>query len=204
MRGPRTSQPCRGSGCRAALCAPPGFTLPELLITIALIAALAALALPGLARARGRVVAIRCLAQLRQVHVLLADYAEAHGGQLPGAPEQVAGVPPGLEFVLPVNPLPALLGEDRAALELFACPAQRLDREFGAALPPHLARFEPALRAQSYAYAGSYGPAPIRLDALRDPAATPLLWDRFEYRHAPHFNALFADGHADHLPRPGD
>jgi prepilin-type N-terminal cleavage/methylation domain-containing protein len=62
---------------------PPGFTLVELLVVIAIIAILAALLLPGLARARRLSQRTVCLNNLRQFAVADTLYCNDHG-QLPG------------------------------------------------------------------------------------------------------------------------
>jgi prepilin-type N-terminal cleavage/methylation domain-containing protein len=60
-----------------------GFTLVEMLVVIAVIAILAALVLPALARARERANAITCLNNTRQLALALVLYVDDHEGALP-------------------------------------------------------------------------------------------------------------------------
>ena len=62
---------------------PAGFTLIELLVVIAVIAILAALLLPALAKARERAEAIACLNNTHQLALAWQLYADDHEGLLP-------------------------------------------------------------------------------------------------------------------------
>lgn len=62
-----------------------GFTLIELLVVTAIIAVLAALLLPTMARAKGRAVSAGCLSNLRQIGLAMSLYAEDMDGYLPGS-----------------------------------------------------------------------------------------------------------------------
>lgn len=68
------------------------FTLIELLITIAIIAVLAALLLPALNSARAKGQAIRCTSNLRQMGSLVFLYAEANDGYGIPFQDSVAGI----------------------------------------------------------------------------------------------------------------
>lgn len=62
----------------------PGFTLIELLVVVALIAILAALLLPALARAKHTAYSTQCLSNLKQVGVSLQLYVDDNQQSLPG------------------------------------------------------------------------------------------------------------------------
>ena len=68
-----TSRPCNQGG----------FTLVELLVVVAIIAVLAGLLLPGIARSKTKAKQIHCMSNMRQIGVALSMYADDHGGRMP-------------------------------------------------------------------------------------------------------------------------
>lgn len=73
-----------------------GFTLVELLVTVTLIAILAALLLPALSRAKSRAGTTRCLNNLRQLGLGMKLYADSDPqGNLPGMVTPAFGLSPG-------------------------------------------------------------------------------------------------------------
>jgi prepilin-type N-terminal cleavage/methylation domain-containing protein len=60
-----------------------GFTLVELLVVIGIIAALVAILMPALSKARESAVRVQCLSNMRQCYMAMAQYANANRGQVP-------------------------------------------------------------------------------------------------------------------------
>jgi prepilin-type N-terminal cleavage/methylation domain-containing protein/prepilin-type processing-associated H-X9-DG protein len=63
-----------------------GFTLPELLVTIGIIALLIGILLPALSKAKARALNLRCLSNLRSIGQNLQIYANQFQGRLPQHP----------------------------------------------------------------------------------------------------------------------
>jgi prepilin-type N-terminal cleavage/methylation domain-containing protein len=72
-----------GSFQAASLVNKKGFTLIELLIVVAIIAILASLLLPALARAKGRARRVSCLSNIRQIGMGVATYLSENGERFP-------------------------------------------------------------------------------------------------------------------------
>ena len=77
-------QPCRTRGVDETA---RGFTLIELLVTIGIIAVLAGLLLPGLARSRNLALRAACLSNLRQIGLGTAMYLDDFHNRMPDVPD---------------------------------------------------------------------------------------------------------------------
>ena len=120
-----------------------GFTLVELLVVIGVVAALIAILLPALARAREAARTVACASNIRQIGVASLAYANRHKGYLPvpvlgvglmgGFPESAiwaAGQRGILDFTR--GTLIPDLGGPHAAEALFKCPSHDEPRQLSA------------------------------------------------------------------------
>ena len=82
-RRSETMRDCRSKRSSCLRSCQPAFTLVELLVTIAILAVLAALLLPALSHAQNRASGILCLNNNRQLALAWLLYADDHGGRLP-------------------------------------------------------------------------------------------------------------------------
>ena len=170
-----------------------GFTLVELLVLIAIIAILAGLLLPVLARSKDRAKNIACLNNLKQLGVAVRLYADGNGGKLPIA-EQLPASPAD-----PSNPLPricdllaAQLGYSTNALPktgtVLRCPSD------------NARRFEQ--NGSSYEWFAHYnGRAVDNPRTSKNPISDATLMYDYEKFHSrgTSVNALFADYHVASL-----
>jgi prepilin-type N-terminal cleavage/methylation domain-containing protein len=107
-----------------------GFTLVELLVTIAIIAILAALALTAMGAARTQGDRAKAISNMRQIGSAIASYSADKDSQLPGPlwPGQIAELDPTIEGRL-ARELAPYLGIETPAkpelIELFMPPAYR-------------------------------------------------------------------------------
>ncbi len=194
------------------------FTLPEVLVVLAIVSLLASLLLPAFQTARGMARQASCLSNLRQIGQGFAMYLQDNDSRYPIAidasdrfiawhwqqrqPEFGAQVPQ-LKLVSQVL-------EPYAAASLFRCPA---DEGFEA---PDITISQPKMDAfptcfekfgMSYFYrtelsAFRHGDfsveKPAQINVLQDPVG---FWHGRLTPIAPRYNVLFADGHSKSLTR---
>jgi prepilin-type N-terminal cleavage/methylation domain-containing protein len=202
-----------------------GFTLMELLVVVAIIAVLAALLLPVLARAKSTAQRAVCGNNLRQIGIGIRMYAEDSSDAFPPATNQ----PPAAfaAYTQRMKSYVGLTGTSPEKARLFACPADTFYYDYVHINPNIEARIPQSLNQQlkffysSYAFNGGNflhfnppaaiwpGIAGRKLSSIKQPEKTVLvaefcaLWP-FSW-HAPggasHYNNAmgmvgFVDGHA--------
>ena len=193
-----------------------GFTLPELLVVLAVIAALGSLLLPALSRAREKSKAAQCLGNLQQWSLALSLYLHDNNDAIP---RRGQGVQPLHDLDRPddwINALPPLIG-----LPAF----QTLAATGKIPKPRDLSVYVcPTARATTNEYFLSYGmnfylsptlrPAPHRLPEIPRPASLVFMADggcahsstvpssqaySTQAQHGSRANLTFLDGHAQFL-----
>lgn len=193
-----------------------GFTTVELLTSIGIVVALAALIFPAFARARTGAQAATCLSNLRQVGLALRGYQQDWDDRYPWAVDPIDKCLPGIwagypEFMEQVAGMPLLqdvLLPYTRSTALFSCPldggydvADWVGRRLEAQ-PTSFARF-----GTSYSYRTDLTRVQMLDAALRAPVELMVLIDANGAWHGSsevpdwRYNALHADGHARSLPR---
>ena len=98
-----------------------GFTLMELLVVIGIIAILAALLLPALARAKASARRVSCISNARQVNLATRLFADDHNDRIPYAKKLSFG------YKESVKPYLSLKGESSERDAVFACASDDFD-----------------------------------------------------------------------------
>lgn len=193
-----------------------GFTLVELLVVLAVIAVLAALLLPALARAKSKAHNITCLSQLKQLGIATRLYAEDNNARLPAA-ELLPSNPSN-----PTQPLPricdllaAYAGKagTNGGPTVFKCPE---DKDWFFEVEGSSYQWNAALNGQRIDFGEnnhfqgiivSNGSVVWQTNGIitHDPVSTPLLLDYDEFHPRPPKsgkNVVYMDGHATIFETP--
>lgn len=174
---------------RGQIVAQQAFTLVELLVVLAIIALLAALLLPAVARAREKGRSAACLSNLRQIGVALQLYVQDNDNRMPVMRDRPVGAPPTNSPPSPDIVLSNHLGNVR----ILKCPSdtKELFEQTGSSYS-----WNSLLNGQDAEHFQVLG---IQFN----PHQMPVMFDKESF-HAPKdthkgVNYLYADGHIKNL-----
>jgi len=196
---------------------PMGFTLIELLVVIAIIAILAAILLPALNSARERGRAASCINNLKQLGMMVAQYADASDDYAPVADEwfhELSNLGLLHDYLVQVTEAhpegEARYGTDEKPTNL-ACPSLVYEPSF------FKFTYNYAMNSRTYGYRNGSVPLWVRRKIITignpssrmtladgQPSASVAYENRTDNmgissnRHNNGSNVVFADGHADH------
>jgi prepilin-type N-terminal cleavage/methylation domain-containing protein/prepilin-type processing-associated H-X9-DG protein len=164
-----------------------GFTLIELLVVVAIIAILAGLLLPALARARVMARQVACKSNLRQIGIAFHMYAMANDSLLPPlwGVTGAGGIPNNwFSAIDPFLPIRSLPGEDpvRARTEIKLCPTG--PHRYGSGVTFHFS-YKLNNRLRRMLPEGTSPMTNVRfrtIDSIRFPSETVLVFDGHAYR----------------------
>lgn len=189
-----------------------GFSLLELLVTIAIIAVLAALLAPSLSKSFGKAKQIHCVSKLRQVGLGLHSFAQDHDGSFPWQiPTLKGGSMYETRFQLKASPLLSYSGRHFEVLsnelvtpKIVVCPAdkQRETAETFTRLKTNNVSYwvfyRASLNYSIHPLAGDLNVQSVGTNRSRVAGRTNLLSIRFDEKlHQYKGNILFADGHVE-------
>ncbi len=174
IRSLRRPRPADRSATQRSACF--GFTLVELLVSLGIIALLAALTASAVSASKSKAGSVHCQSNLRQIGIAIRVYADGNEGRLPTVGGEEADVrPPSLATLLEVSP------------RLLACPDQppAKDADLSNSYEWNL-----LLNGRRLYWSGSGG-------VRRPDALEPMLSDRQPWHG--HKNAVFVDGHVGRI-----
>jgi prepilin-type N-terminal cleavage/methylation domain-containing protein len=175
---------------------PRGFTLIEILVVIAIIAVLAGLLIPALARTRAKANQARCAVQLRDIGQMLQMYFGENRNTLPKV-----NMMPSLQP--PLNSYPSLAQllapYARGGTRVFQCPADQITQPAPGAPPGFETYF--AREQSSYYWNEDVSIRASRVTDLKNSDAVPLVqeYEPFHGRAGASgsMNRLYLDLHVD-------
>ncbi|HWL52048.1 MAG TPA: type II secretion system protein [Chthoniobacteraceae bacterium] len=195
-----------------------GFSLTELLVVASLVLALAMIATPAFSRFTRVRDQVGCLSNLRQIGVATLNYANEHGGRLPGpmpatqrasyTSHQITKAPNSLlQYIAPYLGLTPPPSRQMAAV--FQCPAQIKLRRGEDDPVFYLHRdtvFADGTRQRPFGYKASNATPsePMKLQNVIRPGETVAIFDTSGTAAHPEVhvdarNVLFIDGHAERM-----
>lgn len=196
------------------------FSLPEILVVLAIVSLLAALLFPAFQTARGMARQAACVSNLRQIGMGFAMYQQNYDSRYPIAVDPVDRFlqarwrqkQPEFGNEVPKLPLVSQVLEPYAKASLFQCPAdagfEYPDNSFSRpkmdAFPTCWEKF-----GMSYFYRTELSAFKRADFSIERPAEINVLQDPVGFWHGritpiePRYNVLFADGHAKNLSRDG-
>jgi prepilin-type processing-associated H-X9-DG protein len=181
-------------------CRTQAVTLIEILVVVAIMGALLALLLPGLAMARNTLNSIRCTSNLKQIYVSSCNWSADHDGWVPQA-----------AWFQGANYKNNLLGYGLSNSVVLNCPAAKTTNSYGINI--RLVSGSPMWGDGNntwYNYRGRYKFAALPSSVLffTETISSGSTYSGFYYSHPtymnfPHnkqANVLYIDGHVDKLP----
>jgi prepilin-type N-terminal cleavage/methylation domain-containing protein len=165
------------------------FTLIELLVVIAIIAVLIGLLLPALSAAREAARATRCLANLRQIHLLCSAYADEHKGLSPALGRPYTQLPNWAMVVQQSAGLSLDSINESPTGSILVCPSNQsfygrtMTRTYGVNVTGHAGA--PGDRSNFDAPVPPGPTAHVRMDAADRPSDRPFVLDTTAVRPGP-------------------
>lgn len=200
------------------------FTLLEMLVTISVMAVMAALLLPGIGKTIAYADRTKCLSNLKQIGTAMSQYAQDNDGRLPGPLYTAQGAYYGTRdaYALPMKLAPYLGLPTNVVYQkasVFECPAWRkaVASDVGKVYAIQTAAtMGDGTVKQPFGYPalGNYAEKPVyRVYSMESPSKTRAMWDYDAQNGGPSDrsvplkpchgsvrNALFFDWHVESVP----